>query len=218
LLKQGRVTLPEIVQEFGAHIETESRRLTQLINKILDFSRIESGHKEYRFAPLDVGALVAETAKAYEVLLQQEGFALRVAIAPTPALEADAEALTQALVNLLDNAVKYSGTGRVIQLRVAPQDEDVIIAVTDQGIGIAAAEQAKIFEKFYRVNTGYVHDVKGSGLGLAIVWHIAEAHRGKVTVTSAPEQGSTFTLHLPVHPNEQAAPAAWQVDVQWEGR
>jgi signal transduction histidine kinase len=218
LLKHGRAADATVAREFGAYIETESRRLTQLINKILDFSRIESGRKEYRFVPLDVGALVAETVKAYEVLLPQEGFALRLAIAPTPAVYADAEALTQAVVNLLDNAVKYSGTGRVIQLRVAPQDENIIIAVTDQGIGIAAAEQSKIFEKFYRVNTGYVHDVKGSGLGLAIVWHIAEAHHGKVTVTSTPGQGSTFTLHLPVHPNEQAAPAAWQVDVQWEGR
>ena len=216
LLKQGRVTTPEMMREFGDHIETESRRLTQLINKILDFSRIEAGHKTYQFAPLDVGQVVRETVQAYEVLARQEGFVLEFTTAPTPAVQADGEALTQAVVNLLDNAVKYSGTSRVIQIRVAPQGENIIIAVADQGIGIAAEEQSRIFEKFYRVNTGYVHDVKGSGLGLAIVWHIAEAHRGKVTVTSRPGQGSTFTLHLPLQsPSEQNITADWKPNVQW---
>jgi signal transduction histidine kinase len=101
-------------------------------------------------------------------------------------------------MNLLDNAVKYSGPAKDIVVRLAQQDGYITIAVTDQGIGIPREEQGRIFEKFYRVSTGLVHDVKGSGLGLAIVKHIVEAHHGKVEVESRPGQGSTFTIHLPV--------------------
>jgi signal transduction histidine kinase len=198
LLKLGRVTDTESVREFGAYIETESRRLTGLINNILDFSHIESGRKEYQFAPTDLGALIAETVKAYEVRLKHEGFDLRLVAAPTPLVAVDAEAIAQAFVNLLDNAAKYSGSARVIEVRVQAQREAVTIAVSDHGIGIAPDEQEKIFEKFYRAGSSLVHDVKGSGLGLSIVRHVIAAHRGHVTVASELGQGSTFTIHLPV--------------------
>lgn len=201
LLKLGRVTDTESVREFGAYIETESRRLTGLINNILDFSHIESGRKEYQFVPTDLRALIAETVKAYEVRLKHEGFDLRFVATPTPLVAVDAEAIAQALVNLLDNAAKYSGSARIIEVRVQVPREAVTIAVTDHGIGIAPEEQDKIFEKFYRVSTGYVHDVKGSGLGLSIVCHIVEAHRGQVTVESEPGHGSTFMIHLPLPVN-----------------
>ena len=201
LLKHGRADDPAVAREFGAYIETESRRLTQLINNILDFSHIESGRKEYQFAPTDLRALIAETVKAYEVRLKHEGFELRLATTPTPLVAVDAEAIAQAFVNLLDNAAKYSGSARVIEVRVQSRAEAVTIAVTDHGIGIAPEEQAKIFEKFYRVSTGFVHDVKGSGLGLSIVCHIVEAHRGQVTVESEPAHGSTFMIHLPLPAN-----------------
>jgi signal transduction histidine kinase len=102
-------------------------------------------------------------------------------------------------MNLLDNAVKYSehAEKKEVVVRVSERDRRIDISVTDHGIGIPPAEQKKIFEKFYRVSTGLVHDVKGSGLGLSLVKHITEAHRGTVSVESAPGRGSTFTVSLP---------------------
>ena len=200
-MKLGRVGDPAKIQEYGEHIETESRRLTQLINNILDFSKIESGAKTYHFERLAIEDVVAETLKTCEVRLRQVGFALvyHPAPRPLPRVMVDAEALAQALMNLLDNAVKYSADAarREVIVRAGERGGRVEISVTDHGVGIAPAEQRKIFEKFYRVSTGLVHDVKGSGLGLSLVKHIVEAHRGTVTVTSDLGRGSTFTVSLP---------------------
>ena len=110
----------------------------------------------------------------------------------------DADAISLALTNLLDNAIKYSRETRRIGLRLERENGFATIVVADRGIGIDLEEHGKIFDKFYRVSTGLVHDVKGSGLGLSLVRHIVEAHRGKITVESEPGQGSTFTIHLPV--------------------
>ncbi len=112
----------------------------------------------------------------------------------------DADAISLALTNLLDNAIKYSRETKRIGLRLERENGFATIAVADRGIGIDREEHEKIFDKFYRVSTGLVHDVKGSGLGLSLVRHIVEAHHGKVTVESEPGRGSTFTIHLPVAP------------------
>jgi signal transduction histidine kinase len=209
-MKLGRVRDQAKIQEYGEHIETESRRLTQLINNILDFSKIESGAKTYHFEQLSVEDVVAETLKTCEVRLRQVGFALVYHPAPRPLPQAmvDAEALAQALMNLLDNAVKYSAGAahKEVIVRAGERGGRVEISVTDHGVGVAPAEQKKIFEKFYRVSTGLVHDVKGSGLGLSLVKHIVEAHRGAVSVTSDLGRGSTFTISLPAA--ERAAGAA----------
>jgi signal transduction histidine kinase len=205
-LKMGRVRDNEKIREYGDYIETESRRLTQLINNILDFSKIESGQKTYQFESAEVETIVAETLKTFAVRLDQSGFAINLET-PTqqlPHVILDAEAIAQAFINLLDNAVKYSGEARSINVKLAHQGGYVTIAVSDFGIGIAAHEREKVFEKFYRVSTGLVHDVKGSGLGLSIVKHIVEAHQGKVAVESEPGKGSTFTIMLPAE--EHALP------------
>jgi len=200
LLRLGRVRSPEKVQEYGEYIEAESRRLTGLINNILDFARIESGRKSYRFVPADVKEVVAATLKSFEIRLAPSGF--RIAFEgprePLPPLEIDPEAIGQALHNLLDNAVKYSGDSREISVRLDRDGDSVAISVRDRGIGIAPGEQRKIFERFHRVGTGLVHDVKGSGLGLSIVQHIVQAHRGRIGVESQPGDGSTFTIYLPL--------------------
>src|SRR5205085_11614542 len=197
-LKLGRVKDAAKMREYGEYIETESRRLTQLINNILDFSRIESGQKRYHFYPTDLREMVADTLKVFEVRLKQDDFTIHVeAAANLPRVAIDADAMTQALVNLLDNAVKYSGAARDITIRLARQDEWVTLAVSDRGVGIPEEDQEKVFDRFHRVSTGLVHDVKGSGLGLAIVKHIVEAHGGKVTLDSRPGRGSTFTIYLP---------------------
>jgi signal transduction histidine kinase len=174
--------------------------LTQLINNILDFSKIESGQKTYHFELADVEAVVAETLKTFTVRLEQSGFAINFESPQQhlPPAVIDADAIAQAFINLLDNAVKYSGDARVINVRLGRQNSFATIAVTDYGIGIAADERQKVFEKFYRVSTGLVHDVKGSGLGLSIVQHIVEAHHGRVTLESEPGKGSTFAIYLPL--------------------
>jgi signal transduction histidine kinase len=199
-LKLGRVKEPKKIQEYGDYIETESRRLTQLINNILDFSRIESGQKTYHFEDADLTEIVDETLKSFDVRLSQNGFGVNLEMPeePLPLAKVDSAAIAQALVNLLDNAAKYSGDAKEIDVRVAKKDEFITISITDKGIGIPPQEQEKIFEKFYRVSTGLVHDVKGSGLGLSIVKHIVEAHQGKVTVRSKQGQGTTFTIYLPI--------------------
>jgi two-component system phosphate regulon sensor histidine kinase PhoR len=208
-LKSGRVSDDEKMREYGDYIETESRRLTALINNILDFSKIEQHRKEYKFESTDVSTVVGDVVKAFEMQAQEHGFRIVYDKPKTalPFVSLDRDALTQALMNLLDNAVKYSMENgwREIGVKLRHEKNSIKISVQDHGIGIAAEEQNKIFDKFYRVSTGLVHDVKGSGLGLAIVKHIAEAHGGEITVESDPEKGSKFTLHLPVRDSDAPA-------------
>jgi two-component system phosphate regulon sensor histidine kinase PhoR len=203
-MRLGRVEKPEKIREYGEYIEAESRRLTQLINNILDFSRIESAEKKYRFNECDPGAIVTDTVAAFEVPLRERGFNISVDIAPSlPRVCLDRESIAQALVNLIDNAVKYSGDRKEIEVRAFADGDELRIVIQDHGIGIAASEQKKIFEKFYRVGSGLVHDVKGSGLGLAIVSHIVKAHRGRVEVASAPGEGTRFTIVIPCKASEE---------------
>ncbi|MBA3766722.1 MAG: ATP-binding protein [Acidobacteria bacterium] len=143
--------------------------------------------------------MIADTLKTLEVQLKQNGFQIifEAPDTPLPPAVIDADAIAQAFMNLLDNAVKYSASAKEITVRLDQEEGFIRLSVTDHGIGIPREEQEKIFDKFYRVSTGLVHDVKGSGLGLALVKHIVEAHRGKVTVKSEPGRGSSFTIHLP---------------------
>ncbi len=199
-LKLGRVRDESKICEYGEYIETESRRLTQLINNILDFSKIESGRKTYQFEQMSVEDLVGETLRTFDVQLKQQGFGIIFETPRTPLPQAyvDSDALAQAFINLLDNAVKYSGDAKQLHVRLGLKGEFLTLSVTDHGIGIPREEQAKIFDKFYRVSTGLVHDVKGNGLGLSLVSHIVKAHHGHVTVDSEPGRGSTFTIQLPI--------------------
>jgi signal transduction histidine kinase len=215
LLRLGRVDNQDKVREYGEYIETESRRLTQLINNLLDFASIESGRKSYKFEPVDVSELVSETLKTFGVRLRQHGFRV-VFDGPSgssggiPLVRVDPGAIAQSLSNLLDNAVKYSyQTGnKEIRVGLRREGDSIAISVQDHGIGIPRDEQKKIFDRFHRVGTGLVHDVKGSGLGLSIVQHIVQAHGGQVTVESRSGEGSTFSILLPIEPAAAAAASA----------
>jgi signal transduction histidine kinase len=200
LLRLGRVRDPEKVRAYGEYIDAESRRLTRLVDNILDFARIESDQKRYRLEPTDLAALVEETLEAFEVRLRQDGFALALHAPPEPLppVRLDPAAIGQVLTNLLDNAVKHSGAGRRITVTLGRDGGDATVAVRDEGPGIPAAEHERIFEKFYRGGDGLVQDAQGSGLGLAIVKHVVEAHRGRVELASRPGAGSTFTIRLPI--------------------
>jgi signal transduction histidine kinase len=198
-LEMGRVQGTEKAAQYHRVINKETQRLTQLINNILDFSRIEAGKRDYRLAPVDVGRLVAEVVESYRFSIEQQGFHLDLRVAgDLPDVEADREALSQAVLNLLNNAVKFSREHKAVHVEVRSGGDKVLVSVADRGIGIAKGEQRKIFDKFYRAEDSLVHETKGSGLGLSLVRHIVEAHRGRVEVESAPGRGSTFTLTLPV--------------------
>lgn len=206
LLKWGRIRDFEKVSEYGELIDTQGRRLTQLVNNILDFARIESGQKEYRFERTHLREVVQETVEAAAIRLKQSNHSVRLDFEPmTPVVMVDREAMSLALSNLLDNAVKYSPEGTEIVVRVERDGSMVAVSVIDQGMGIPRSEHEKIFEKFYRVSTGMVHDVKGSGLGLSIVLHIVEAHHGRIGVSSEQGSGSVFTIQLPGELTDVAA-------------
>ncbi|MBV9181037.1 MAG: HAMP domain-containing histidine kinase [Acidobacteria bacterium] len=207
-LELGRLTSPDKRQEYYAIIRKESERLTALINNILDFSRIEAGRKEYDFRETDLCELVRNTLESYRYQIEQHGFTLEERIGEVPPLRIDREAIARSLVNLVNNALKYSYDRKYIGVNLYGQNGTVKLEVIDHGIGIALQEQEKIFEKFYRVGDPLVHNTKGSGLGLSLVQHIARAHGGRVQVESTPGAGSKFTIILPVADSQNGGKAA----------
>lgn len=181
---------------------TESERLSKLIDRLLDWGRMEAGRKIYELKQEKVEDIVADALAAYR---PQRDLApdveLETAVAPElPPVFVDRGAIADAVVNLLSNAQKYGGTPPKVKLVVEKDAEGVRIAVTDNGEGIPMPEHRRIFEKFYRIDDRLSRTKEGSGLGLAIVKHVARAHRARVIVDSAPGKGSTFSLVLPAGP------------------
>ncbi len=198
-LELGRITTQEKKQQYYRIIRKESERLTALINNILDFSRIEAGHKEYEFRNTDIAELVRNTLESYRYQIEQQGFAFEESIdSNLPAVPVDREAIARALVNLVNNALKYSRDEKFLGVKLYRENSVVKLEVADHGIGIARRDQLKIFEKFYRAGDPLVHNTKGSGLGLSLVRHITHAHGGEIAVESTPGKGSKFTLSLPL--------------------
>lgn len=198
-LELARITTQEKKEEYYRIIRKESERLTALINNILDFSRIEAGRKEYDFRETDIADLVRNTLDSYRYQIEQQGFALEQSIdANVPPVRVDREAIARALVNLINNALKYSASEKFLGINLYRESGLVKLEVVDRGIGITRRDQSKIFEKFYRTGDPLVHNTKGSGLGLSLVRHITQAHGGDVQVESMPGKGSKFTLLLPI--------------------
>jgi signal transduction histidine kinase len=198
-LEMGRITDDAQRREYYHVITRESERLSRLIENVLDFSRIESGRRRYDIAATAVEPLIRETLDAFSVPLAQQGFKVTVTVAPDlPEVPMDGDAIRQALTNLVDNALKYAADRKSIAIEATLADGHLALSVTDAGIGIPEREQARIFEKFYRVGRSETQGRRGSGVGLALVRHVVLAHGGRVTVASAPGDGSRFTLWLPL--------------------
>jgi signal transduction histidine kinase len=199
ILELGRVKNEEKKTEYYRIIRHESQRLNKMIDNILDFSKIEAGRKTYELVDGDMAEVIEDVLSSYRYQITNSGFDIQTNIQrDLPSVLIDRDAMAQAISNLLDNAIKYSGKVKQLSITTETLGSNLSIQIADRGIGIPRAEQAKIFEKFYRVGNGLVHDVKGSGLGLSLVKHIIEAHQGTISVESEVGQGSCFTILLPL--------------------
>jgi signal transduction histidine kinase len=186
-------------KEFLRIINAESERLTRLVNDVLDISRIEAGHMNWQMASVDMADLLEDLARTFRPLTTQAQleFAVHVDADLSP-VWGDRDRLHQVFANLLNNAMKFTPSGGSIVLRAEAVDADVQISVSDTGVGIAAVEHERIFEKFQQVGNTLTGKPRGTGLGLPISRDIVEYHRGRMWVTSAPGAGSTFSVALPI--------------------
>ncbi len=185
--------------QYRQFIARETKRLAALVDNILDFSRIEQGRKRYDLEPADVPTLVRETVNLMEPRAEEKSIALSSSISESDQAlpNVDALSLRQALVNLIDNAIKFSPPHSCVSVKLAPGQNEWRLSVCDKGPGIAPEEHARVFERFYRVESGLRRETRGAGIGLSIVQHIVRAHGGQVHVESRLGHGSTFTIHLP---------------------
>jgi signal transduction histidine kinase len=191
---------PKMRAEYLDTIVNETERLTRLLNNVLDFSRIERGQKNYHMEPALLPDVIDAAVRTMRFPLLEQDFHLKVDVADDiPAMPVDRDAIEQAVLNLLSNAMKYSGKSRDIELRLCRRNGSALIQVSDHGIGIPVDQQRRIFEKFYRAPTKENKAISGTGLGLALVAHIAEAHGGAVEVESVPGEGSTFSIRIPLN-------------------
>jgi signal transduction histidine kinase len=215
-LADGLVQDPNRVKQYGARIQSESRRLGETVERVLLYAGIEAGRAVGHRAPVAVSSLVNDALSASQATIADAGVTVEVEVPDgLPPVMADAGALRSSVSNLVANAVKYGGGGLV---RIAASSgpgrsgPEVRIAVTDTGLGISSADLPHIFEPFYRGAEAQARQIQGNGLGLSIVKGIVEAHRGRVTVQSAPGAGSTFVVHLPAWQGDESpvAPHAHQ--------
>jgi signal transduction histidine kinase len=188
--------------EFSRIIARESRRLGYLIDNVLDFSKIDSGRKEYTFERGDLVQVIADTVEAYRFYLRDQGFEFNILLPPGPVFVfLDKDAIAQALLNLLNNAEKYSGERKYIGVKMTLQGDHVLISVEDKGPGIPPSEVKRIFDKFYRAGPGAAREPQGCGLGLTIVKSTIESHGGRISVESELGRGSRFIITLPLAGN-----------------
>lgn len=198
MLAVGRTKGVDQAQEYGEIIWRESVRLGRLIDNVLDFAKIERG-MVYEFGEADLGDVIDRAIDLSSRRVAAAEMTLEADIEPElPIVKLDANAFTLAVLNLIDNAIKYAAEGKKIALSVRTTGERIELSVRDWGPGIAADEHDRIFDRFYRARAIRLKPIRGSGIGLALVQHIARAHGGDATVTSVLERGSTFRIWLPI--------------------
>lgn len=198
-LEMGRVKSDEKRQEYYQIMQKETSRLTGIVNKVLTFSQIESGKKQFRHDALEMNDIVSEVLSNYEFHLHSKGFSHEVMLSDTKLpLEGDKEALAEVIINLLDNAIKYTRDEKFIRVSTRRLNGSAQLVVEDHGIGIPKKDQQQIFEKFFRVSVGDLAQSKGTGLGLSLVKQIISEHKGAIEVDSEVGKGSTFTVTIPL--------------------
>jgi two-component system phosphate regulon sensor histidine kinase PhoR len=199
-LEMGRIKSAEKVHEYYAVILNETRRLSAMVNRILNFSQIENNKRSYTLTENNLNDIAENSTAGLRNTIENKGFLYHFQPDTSlPVIMADRDAIADALVNLIDNAMKYSADHKEITVRTGKNEKHVFIEVEDRGIGISEKNQKYIFDKFFRVTEkNLANRVKGSGLGLAIVKHIMESHGGSIYVKSSPGSGSLFRLLFPV--------------------
>ena len=199
-LEMDRVKTDEKKKEYYSIISHESNRLGRIVNTILNFSKMDAGKRKFEFAEEDMNEVMLQVYQNYSYHLYNKGFDFEF----EPGINIhkvviDREAVSEAVVNLIDNAVKYSNETKFIKIVITSENDFVTVAVQDKGIGISEENQKKVFDKFFRVSTGLVHNTKGTGLGLTLVKQIMEAHKGKIVLESKLGKGTSFNLLFPVN-------------------
>lgn len=197
-LQMGRVKSEEKKNEYYSIIHSETSRLSGIVNKVLNFSKMEAGKRTFHMEKSDLNELSENIFNTYKFHLENNNFDFHYECGENlPLVDIDKDAVSEAIINLIDNAVKYSEENRSVILRTGKERNYVFVEVEDRGVGISEADQKKIFEKFFRVSTGHVHNTKGTGLGLSLVKQIVDAHNGKILLSSTPGKGSRFRILLP---------------------
>lgn len=198
MLVHGRVPSTERKKKYYNVILLQSERLSHLIENILDFSKMEGNQKVFRFEKENIVPLIKEVIAAFKNNMTDKGLKVHFSNSESiPDILFDKEAIEQVMYNLLDNAYKYSGESKTIEIEITTKGRHAIISISDFGVGISKKDKDKIFDRFYRVGDELTQSVKGSGIGLTIVKQIITAHKGKINVQSEPGKGSTFSIVLP---------------------
>ncbi len=199
LMQNGRAETAEKAPQYLRIIIVEAKRLTRLINNVLDFAKLERRQKSFDKKPLDLHAVIQRTWESHELHLRESGFTTRWQAAPPPySVVGDEDALAQILVNLFSNAEKYAGTQKDVELHSYLDGDHVCVSVLDRGHGVPKGDERKIFEAFYRAHDSLSSGIQGSGLGLTLAQRLAREHDGEITVQARDGGGSNFTLRLPL--------------------
>jgi len=194
-MEMGRAQTEEKKKEYLSIIKKETTRLERIVNGILSFSQMDARKRTYQLEKLDLNELCKEIYTDYQPHLEQNGFSSRLIVEDSQiSIQGDKQALSEVIINILDNAIKYSKETKDIEIKTERNNYASVIKISDKGVGIPGKYQKDIFQEFFRTPSENVHDAKGSGLGLAIVKRIMEAHHGKATVESTVGKGSTFQL------------------------
>lgn len=198
-LQDGALEDPETARRFLAIIDEETKRLSELVDDLLQLASIEERRRSFRRQPVELASIIQRVSDTFATRVQQKGLRLRVDLPDDlPPVLGDANLLSQVFHNLLDNAVKFSEKGEIV-VRARQENGGVAVEIADNGIGIAPEHLTRIFERFFRADKSRAASSGGTGLGLAIVKHIVEGHGGEVRVTSRLGEGSVFTVILPGH-------------------
>ncbi len=197
-LEMGRVKSDEKKQEYYKIISKETQRLTGIVNKILNFSQTEAGKKKLNIERIDLVQEIKELLNTYDFHLTNKGFEYSFMNDSELWVMADREAFTEIVINLIDNAIKYSHENKQIEIHVGKTAHQGWVSVRDYGEGISKHDQKHIFDKFYRVSSGNLAKSQGTGLGLSFVKQMIEQQNGNISVSSEPGKGSTFTVYLPL--------------------
>ena len=200
---QGATDDPEAVLKFASSLQREASRLGHIVQEIIELSRLQAATEVKNSTEIRLADLISDSLERVRILAESKNMRLVADLDDSILIEVSYEQIATAITNLFENAINYSDPGGQVGISLKRVDNFAEIVVTDSGVGIALEDQARIFERFYRVDPSRSRETGGTGLGLAIVKHIAINHGGEISVFSKPGLGSTFTLTLPITPSSE---------------